>query len=176
MAKYIKLIDNETDQNRFMELYNLYYRLLLYIAFEYLHDMGKAEDATQEAFLSIAKNIKKINGTGNKSKNLCVIILKNKCIDILRKEKTLIENIDDYDFADPNPDQLDLLLQKESVEELMGALDKISERRKMLLQLKYFHDYSQKEIAELLGISTKTVNTELFRAKKNLQQILKGDL
>ena len=176
MAKYIKLIDNETDQNRFMELYNLYYRLLLYIAFEYLHDMGKAEDATQEAFLSIAKNIKKINGTGNKSKNLCVIILKNKCIDILRKEKTLIENIDDYDFADPNPDQLDLLLQKESVEELMGALDKISERRKMLLQLKYFHDYSQKEIAELLGISTKTVNTELFRAKKNLQHILKGDL
>ena len=68
------------------------------------------------------------------------------------------------------------MLQKESVEELMGALDKISERRKMLLQLKYFHDYSQKEIAELLGISTKTVNTELFRAKKNLQQILKGDL
>ena len=69
MAKYIKLIDNETDQNRFMELYNLYYRLLLYIAFEYLHDMGKAEDATQEAFLSIAKNIKKINDIPSNSRS-----------------------------------------------------------------------------------------------------------
>ncbi|MCR5397133.1 MAG: hypothetical protein K6E64_06635 [Lachnospiraceae bacterium] len=57
MILFMALIDEPTDKEKFLDLYVNYKYLMIKIAMEYLHDRGKAEDAVQEAFISIAKNM-----------------------------------------------------------------------------------------------------------------------
>ena len=42
----------------------------------------------------------------------------------------------------------------------------------MVFEYKYLHELSDGEIADLLGITKKTVNVRIFRARKKLQAIL----
>ena len=49
------------------------------------------------------------------------------------------------------------------------ALDEIY---RVVFEYKYLHELSDGEIADLLGITKKTVNVRIFRARKKLQAIL----
>ena len=42
----------------------------------------------------------------------------------------------------------------------------------MIFEYKYVHGLSDREIGDLLGISSKTVNVRYFRARKKLQNML----
>lgn len=176
MILFMALIDEPTDKEKFIELYEKYKYLMLYIAMEYLHDRGKAEDAVQEAFISIAKNIKKIEKPCNKSKNLCVIIVRNKCIDMLRREKGEVISIEDVVMSDDSEDLLEQALNRESAESIQKAMNKLKENYRMVLQLYYYHEYSEREIAGILGISENNVNVRLCRAKKNLKKLLENEV
>lgn len=177
MLIYLSLIDEPTDKEKFIDLYESYYRLMLYVAIGILHNQEEAEDAVQEACISIAKNIKKIEKPCSKSKNLCVLIVKNKCIDILRKkEKAPTVSFEEAIIESNSDDALEILLKKESEEHIQRAIARLSEKKRVVLQLRYFHEYSQKEIAELLGIPVNTVNMELYRGKQELKDILEGTL
>ena len=62
IAIYLSLID-ENDMSRFEKIYYKYKNLLFYIANGILPDITDAEDAVQEAFIRIAKNMDKIEDT-----------------------------------------------------------------------------------------------------------------
>ena len=172
MMLFMALIDEPTDKEKFLDLYVNYKYLMIKIAMEYLHDRGKAEDAVQEAFFSIAKNIKKIEKPCSKSKNLCVIIVRNKCIDMLRKEKGEIIHIEDVVVADEAADLLEQALNREAAENIQKAFEKLDEKKRIVMQLRFFHDYGIAEIADLMGMSEKNVSMTIYRAKKELREIL----
>ncbi|WP_207510538.1 RNA polymerase sigma factor [Longitalea luteola] len=53
-----------------------------------------------------------------------------------------------------------------------SALNRLPEKRKQIFELKHVHGYSYKEIAQLLGISTKTVDSQLLKALSQLRKTL----
>lgn len=69
VALYLSLIDKQEEKNRFEELYYRYRNLMYYIAYQVLHQDRDSEDAVQEAFFRIAKNMDKVKDNcfyGNK--------------------------------------------------------------------------------------------------------------
>ena len=60
MLIYLTMIDSPEDQDRFIEIYNHYKDYLQHLALEILHNFDDAEDAVQETFFYVAKNLNKI--------------------------------------------------------------------------------------------------------------------
>ena len=64
------------------------------------------------------------------------------------------------------------LLVKEGKSELLMALGKLSEREQRIIELKFWGEMSNKEIAETLDVSSANVGVILFRAMGSLRKIL----
>ena len=58
---------------------------------------------------------------------------------------------------------------------LLGAVMKLKEKNRIVVQLYYYEGYSVKEIAEILRIKETTVQTRLMRARNALREIVKED-
>ena len=85
---YLALIDNPSDKETFSEIYNHYRDMMHQKAMSILHNRALAEEAVQESFLKIAKNISKISSpVCSKTAAFIVIIVRNTSYDILRTEK-----------------------------------------------------------------------------------------
>jgi len=75
---YLNLIDNEEDQSKFQMIYETYNKSMLFKATEILKDEYLAEDAVQEAFLQISRNIKTIRTDyPGETKNYVITIVQN---------------------------------------------------------------------------------------------------
>lgn len=169
MLIFLTLIDSDDSKERFIKIYNQYRRLMFYVSFQILANEQDAEDAVQEAFFSIAKNIERISDpVCTKTKNLVVIITERKALDILRKRKKggsdlLDEDLTGYDFDYTGTDAL------------AGCIMKLPARYREIILLKYYMGYELKEISEILGIKLNNAQRLDQRAKAKLKMICKAE-
>ena len=61
MMIYLQTIETGEDKTKFEQIYAEYRRLMFHVAYEILHNEQNAEDATHQAFVRIAENIRKID-------------------------------------------------------------------------------------------------------------------
>ncbi|OJU26228.1 MAG: hypothetical protein BGN92_04965 [Sphingobacteriales bacterium 41-5] len=90
-------------------------------------------------------------------------------IDWLRKEahqRKLIKEIEKFDAVEVRPGKFEL------TDSLKKAIDQLPAVRKKVFLLSYIDGYSHKEIAEQLNISTRTVESHIFKAVQQLRKIL----
>jgi RNA polymerase sigma-70 factor (ECF subfamily) len=66
----------------------------------------------------------------------------------------------------------DLIIKTSEVHELLSKLIKINPDYADILTLKFYHDFNDKEIAQLLNISHENARVRLFRAKAALKKII----
>lgn len=168
IALYLALVDEE-QKDKFEQIYYKYRNLLFYIAYEILQNERDAEDAVQEAFLRVAKNIAKISDTySNETKNFVVLITKREAMKIYNKRKKRDENTD-------------IELEKVRVPEanmvnaVKFAIEKMPYKYSSLLTLKYVMGYSGKEIAEITGLSETNVRQQLLKGRKLLESMLEEE-
>ena len=64
------------------------------------------------------------------------------------------------------------ILQKESTKQLWEAIHHLKGQQKEVILLQYFGDFSQKEIAAMLRLTTGSVKMLAYRAKKELKKYL----
>ncbi len=57
-------------------------------------------------------------------------------------------------------------------DELVGALQQLEEKHRIILHLKYFEGYSAQEIGAMLDMPENTVYTHLARGRKKLKEVL----
>ena len=141
-----------------------------------------AEDAIQETFVKVWRNLKKFDQK-KKFKTWLLTIAKNTCLDILRKkrptvfsdfendegENSFIEGLsDDAPLA---PEITDSLL---SAEKIRAALNELSPRNRVVVEMHYFDEMTLQEIADVLGESVNTVKSRYRRALSTLKSQLKN--
>jgi len=180
MIMFLSMLDTAEEQEIFVALYNKYRYLMWYIANDMLKDAQLAEDAVQEAFLSVTKHINKIQDVGNsKTKKFLLTIVKNKSIDIIRKNgSTKYEDWEENDrfVAKNSPDLLDDYITKDNYSYLLKCIANLSEIYKIVFEYKYLHQLTDGEIADLLNVSKKVVNVRVYRARKQLQEMLEKEI
>lgn len=93
----------------------------------------------------------------------------NRYYDLCRRRKRIVIPIDYVDVPDMELPE-DHVLLKEKREDIERVLDELLPLHKQLIIMKYELELSYQEIAELLGITTDTVKSALFRARKQFQK------
>ena len=179
MLLFLIMLDSDEDRSKFVQLYHKYRYFLWYLACERLQDDHLAEDAVQETFLALTHHIDKVGCVESAAtRNFLATIVKNKATDLWRKRQGIMEEKE----ASPKQeaevfgeDVLDQYLVKESYERILQAIQKLDEIYRVVFEYKYLHELSDREIADLLGVTLKVVNVRIFRARKKLQNFLREE-
>lgn len=132
-----------------------------------LHDETIAEDAVQDALVDLWKQRDDLL-KANSSEAYCILLVKRRCIDILRRrhseqpldEKSLIE-------TEPPPDDREARYQQ-----AMRMVAKMPEMQRKVILMKYEQAKTTQEISKELGISTTNLYTTLSRAISNLRKMM----
>lgn len=155
------------------------------IIYNYVQNEQDAEELTQDAILAALKNIANFKNE-SAIKTWVTSIALNKCKDFIKyktrkKRKGYVFSL----FADNGAVNDGLakefehpgavLESKEQVQLLFDAINQLNENQKTALILAKLDHKSQKEISEVMNISTKAVESLIARAKTNLKKILEAE-
>ncbi len=166
----------QDDAKSLTAFYKKYASLMYKIAKRILKDEHLAQDAVQEAFISIYNNYEKISQTDcNKIRSLFVIIVRNAAIDLYRKrKKEPCLSLDDVtgEMSEPGESLDEILIKEENFNEFAEKINNIHPAYADILTLKLFHQYNDDEISRILNITPENTRTRLHRARKNLIKLL----
>lgn len=162
------------------------YRIAYHICFG---DREEAQDLTQEAFLKVFKNLKKFKGKSSFYTWFYRIVV-NACIDGMRRRQrrerifslwpsgqsrgeSSREGMEGQPEIEETSNPMTTLSGKQVREEAQEALRSLSERQRVVFQLKVLEEMSIPEIAQVMKMAEGTVKSHLFRATHVLREALK---
>lgn len=175
LSFFISMIDSPEDQDKFTLLYTRYRGVMYRIARRILKNDIDAEDAVQEAFLSIINNISSIDMDRQPYAYVCVVV-QNKANDKLKKQnRSLLLDDDAFaylenKFASGSID--DEVEDKEAVNSVLTCILNLPKIYRDVMQLFYVDELSTKKIAALLNIKETTVRGRLFKGRLLLKNML----
>lgn len=163
----------EGDQAAFGALVERYQNAVYNLAYRMLGSPEEAEDAAQEIFVRIYRQLARYD-PGRKFSTWVLTIATNYCIDQLRRRRMQfvpLENIIPWARArETGPEGA--ALDREARDEVQRLLRDLPEKYRAVLVLRYWQDLSCAEIADVLKLPEGTVKTQLHRARKALGQLL----
>lgn len=165
-------ISNNDDPIAYRSLFEQYYVALCQYVRRYIDDQGAREDIVQDVFFAIWEKRKTINPRIS-AKNYLITCAKNFSLNYLRNQgykqeyEATIQNQPIY-FED----QDDLYTLQELQELLAKTLEKLSPEYRLAFEMNRFENKSIEEIAEIMGVSSRTVK----RYKSKAIDILKEEL
>lgn len=169
-----KLIGGENiAMNEIMARYKN--RLFLFIR-RYVGDEDTAYDLLQETFTKLYFSANTYKPEYKFSTWLFQIAL-NLCRDYGRKKKliqffSLDAEETAFEIADNSPNPEAIAGSAQAVKHISKAIDSLPHKLKTALIVFALEERSQEECAELLGITAKTVETRVYRARKLLKEKL----
>jgi RNA polymerase sigma factor (sigma-70 family) len=165
------------DDAAFEELYRRYRPRIAAFVRRMVRDDARAEDVTQEAFLSALRRMRATD-CDIAFKPWIYEIARNASIDMHRRTSRAHEVSIDEDGALCASDRCRLegpvgpdaaLISKEQLDHLRGAFDELSEVHSRVLVMRELEGLSYREIAERLDLSRSSVESQLFRARRRLE-------
>jgi RNA polymerase sigma-70 factor (ECF subfamily) len=163
----------EGDRKVFTLLFNFYYSGLVVYAGHFIHDLEMAEDVVQSVFMGLWENRQSIKSSS--VRYYLVHAVKNKCIDIIRKEETW-KKFNDRQLTRDKDYQGEFWAETELREIIRKSIDKLPPKCREIFVLNRYDNLKSKEIAEKLQLSPRTVETQILKASKLLREDLKDYL
>jgi RNA polymerase sigma factor (sigma-70 family) len=164
------------DDLAFERLYRRYQRRIGAYVYGMVHDHGRAEDITQDVFMSALRRMRATD-TDIAFKPWIYEIAKNACIDAFRRSKRAEEI--SYD-ADEGGERLHLVSNgptpdaavdtRMALDHLRGAFGGLSEAHHQILVMRELEGLSYRQIGERLGMTRASVESTLFRARRRLTE------
>lgn len=163
----------------FSHLVDSYRDKVFGMALGFTGNSSDAQDVSQEIFIKVFKNLYRF-GRKSKFSTWLYRVSYNSCIDWTRSNGRHTGNMDltEYDnvLADSRAGPEESLLEKQKRLALKKAIYSLKEKYRNILILFYFQGLSYEETAEVLEIPVKTVETQLYRARKQLKESLKEEI
>ncbi len=161
-------IESFPEKLDFTLLYATYKPMMYSIAMSILHNREDAEDAVIEAFESAYIHERKIAGIHDqKTKSFLAIIVKNKALDIYRKNQRN-ETVElPADLAAP-PDKLS------GYGELAELIADLEQPDRDIIKLRIDNELKYKEIGEMLKMSPDAVRMRYKRCLQKLADEIRG--
>ena len=158
-----KAITNSREAQQ--QLFEQYSPKMLGVCRQYVKDLHHAEDLLLEGFLKVFTNLHRFKHEGS-FEGWIRRIMVNTCISYLRKKNVIDLSDEEYIFNDAATESL----ENTSAEDIQKLIDKLPQGYKMVFNLFAIEGYKHSEIGEKLGISESTSKSQLFKARKLLQQ------
>ncbi|MCB0461176.1 MAG: RNA polymerase sigma factor [Flavobacteriaceae bacterium] len=162
-----KAVSNHRDAQHM--LYQIHAPKMLSVCRYYIKDGHKAEEVMLNGFLKVFTQLKTFKAEGSFEGWIRRIMIR-EAISFLRKKKQLEFSADDMEVYDEPTNYADAELD---VDEIQQLIDKLPEGYRMVFNMYAIEGYKHSEIAEMLDIAESTSKSQLFKARKLLQQQIK---
>lgn len=157
------------NQKAQQAIYEKFSPMMLGVCRQYVKDLQYAEDVMVSAFVKVFKGLHSFEHRGSFEGWIRRIMVRES-ISFLRKRQFVVY---DTDVLENNQGQAVSDMSLTDVEHLQTLIDALPEGYKMVFVLYAVEGYKHQEIAEMLNISEGTSKSQLFKARKLLQENLK---
>ncbi len=181
-SEFIEGLKNH-NANAYGKLLDNFQQKVFATCISFIPNQEDAEDVAQEVFIEVFNSIKKFKGN-SKLSTWIYRIATNKCLEFIRKKNTkkrfaFLQSIMHSEisidktsyFTEMNHPGI-ILENKEKNETLFYAINQLPEAQRIVFTLHKVDGKSYQEISDIIEKSISSVESLMFRAKKNLQKLL----
>ena len=161
------------DKQAFEQVFRAYYSRLVHYACKVLGDQDEAEEMVQQVFITLWETRQKMN-IHTSLKSYLYRSVHNRCLNNLEKSSVRQKYNEEMKATTEEAVQpLQKLEHAELEREMKRALDKLPDQCRRVFELSRYEGLKYAAIAEVLGISIKTVENQVGKALKILREELK---
>ena len=164
----------DRDRDAFDELYRRYTRPLLGLALRRLGDRGRAEDALQDAFAAVWRSASSYDPERGAGAAWLYTVARNAIVDGARRRPEPPTEVPETAASDVGPDE------RAEVAWLAWrvhrAIEELPEAERRVIELAYWGEQSQSEIADFLQVPLGTVKTRTRTGLARLADLLEEEL
>ncbi len=163
------------EETALAELYDRHGRTAYGLALRMLRDEALAEDAVQEAFLTVWRSAARFVPERAKASTWILTFVHRRAVDLVRREERRRTEPLELREQVAGPEDVDettwLRLQRERVQ---AALGRLTDQQREVLELAYYGGFTQSELADRLGEPLGTIKSRMFTGLGRLREFL-GD-
>ncbi|MFC0546196.1 sigma-70 family RNA polymerase sigma factor [Kutzneria chonburiensis] len=166
------------DHEAFAALYDRYGRQAYSLARRVCVDPEFAEEAVQEAFLSVWKDPSRFDPARGAFASWLLTLVHHRSVDVVRRQavhrrRTVFGDDEALDQATPSEHGAD----EKAISGMIGslvreALGQLTSNQREVIELAYLGGYTQNEVSSITGLPLGTVKSRTFAGIKRLRQLL----
>jgi RNA polymerase sigma factor (sigma-70 family) len=163
------------DYAAFTELYERFNRVAYGLALRVIVDRQLAEDAFAESMLVVFRTAPSFDPRRGSARTWILTIVHRRAVDLVRRENRhrTSELIEQSEAHGPTAEETaELRGERELVQ---GALRRLPERERRLIELAYYGGYTQSDLASSLDLSLGTVKSRMFTGLARMREFLPAD-
>jgi RNA polymerase sigma-70 factor (family 1) len=166
----------QNDPQALETLFNRYYRSLCQFCAVYIKDRAIAEEIIANLFMKVWDNRSETRVLNVKSylftsaKNLSLNHKKKKKEPVCAIEDTAVQQLLLQDTNTP----FKILSARESYNKMLSLINTLPSAQRQVLLMSRVDGMCKQEVADILGITVRTVETTLYQSIKKLRELLKG--
>jgi RNA polymerase sigma-70 factor (ECF subfamily) len=163
------------QEDALAELYDRLGGVAYGLALRVLRDRALAEDAVQEAFLSVWRSAGRFVPERARARTWLLTLVHRRAVDLVRREDVRrAETLDEVEQpADESVEQTAWLrFERQRVQ---GALKALPDPQRELIELAYYGGFTQSQLADRLGVPLGTVKSRMFTGLSRLGELLRDD-
>jgi RNA polymerase sigma-70 factor, ECF subfamily len=158
----------------FWEIYDQYYSRVKRVIRGLVRDEWLADDLTQETFVRVQNHLSDLKDPAKLSSWIFRIAY-NLCQDHFREagKSVIVDNAEEQEMEILDEDSVQKEFEQHQMSQCVQIeIDRLPEPLRTVLFLSDVMEFSQREIAEVVGITVENVKVRLHRARKKLKELL----
>jgi len=164
--------NTESENNVLVSIYEKHVARMLYTAAQIL-GRERGEEAVQDVFIQLIEKYREnFDQLLDKPNRFFIIVVRNYSLNLLKRERLEQIPLEDEQIFSEDDSPEECSVSADSREELLRLIRRLNPTMREILEYKYVLEYSNKEIAKLMGISPSAVSSRIDRAKKALKRKL----
>jgi RNA polymerase sigma-70 factor (ECF subfamily) len=165
------------DQTAYRMLLNTYWKDIFRFLSAKCENEYDVEDLTIKTFSKAFDKLHQYNARF-RFKNWLLTIAHNLYVDFYRSQHKQITQVSlhrekDEHIAEPEPGIEDELIRQQNLDELLFYIKQLKPHYREVIHLRYFREYSYKEIADEMNESVNNIKVRLLRARKLLSEMIR---
>lgn len=162
------------DERAFRKVLESHYPLIYSVVRGVAGQHGETDDIVQEVFIKIFRALGDFRGDSRLS-TWIYRIARNEALNAIDRRRPQVIPIEDCaDLPDAGESPETSHRRRIGRERLERLLERLDEKQRVAIELRYIGDKSYEEIAEIMDIPLGTVKTYIYRAKLSLKRMMTG--
>ena len=175
---YLSLIEDHNYDDDFEQIYYKYREMMFKVAKSHTHNYHLAEEAVQNVFIGVARNIDKIKNLDEKHLEIYLCkASKNSAFSVMRKENQVINNTVAFDNLNEELKYNEILSEKifqnELLKMILEYIRSMEPEYSDILTYYFLFNLTLKECSIALQIPLSTVKTRFYKGQKMIQEKFK---
>ena len=157
------------DAEAFKRIFLPYHQKMYRVAYRIVQNAANAEDIIQDTFIKLWNKRSELDSVDNREA-FAIIILRNTCLDYLRKVKNEY-HVYDNDIPIPEAGSLSNEIEiKDNVNQVKHFINQLPEQQRQVMIMKHWEGYSDEEIEQITGYTQVNIRVMLSRARKTVRE------